>query len=53
MEPEDLKSRIETALAGRRLSQWQRRFLIDIHARLEKYGPNTQLTGILVLSQSA
>ncbi|RUU25160.1 thermonuclease family protein [Mesorhizobium sp. M6A.T.Ca.TU.002.02.2.1] len=26
------------------LSQWQRQFLVDIHARLVKYGPNTRLT---------
>ncbi|WP_245303367.1 thermonuclease family protein [Mesorhizobium loti] len=39
-----MKSRIEFALAGGRLSQWQRHFLIDIHARLEKYGSNTRLT---------
>lgn len=44
MEPEELKVRIEIALAGSRLSQWQRQFLVDIHARLVKYGPNTRLT---------
>ncbi|ESZ08705.1 membrane protein [Mesorhizobium sp. L2C089B000] len=44
MEPEELKVRIEIALAGGRLSQWQRHFLVDIHARLVKYGPNTRLT---------
>ncbi|MES0006094.1 thermonuclease family protein [Mesorhizobium sp. M0062] len=44
MEPEDLKSRIETALGRGHLSHWQRQFLVDIHARLVKYGPNTRLT---------
>lgn len=44
MEPEELKVRIEIALAGGRLSQWQRHFLVDIHARLVKYGPETRLT---------
>lgn len=44
MEPEDLKSRIEIALGRGHLSQWQRQFLVDIHARLAKYGPNARLT---------
>lgn len=44
MEPVDLKSRIEIALGRDHLSQWQRQFLVDIHARLAKYGPNTRLT---------
>lgn len=44
MEPEDLKSRIEIALGRGHVSQWQRQFLVDIHARLLKYGPNTRLT---------
>lgn len=44
MEHEDLKSRIEIALGRGHLSQWQRQFLVDIHARLEKYGPDTRLT---------
>ncbi|WP_287214750.1 thermonuclease family protein [Mesorhizobium sp.] len=44
MESVDLKSRIEIALARGNLSQWQRQFLVDIHARLVKYGPNTRLT---------
>lgn len=45
MEPEDdLKSRIEAALVRGRLSQWQRQFLLDMHARLLKYGPRTRLT---------
>lgn len=44
MAVEDLKSRIEAALAYGRLSQWQRRFLNDVHARVEKYGPRTRLS---------
>lgn len=44
MEPVDLKSCIEIALGRGHLSQWQRQFLVDIHARLVKYGPNTRLT---------
>ncbi|RWM77189.1 MAG: thermonuclease family protein [Mesorhizobium sp.] len=44
MEPVDLKSRIEIALGRGHLSQWQRTFLVDIHARLVKYGTNTRLT---------
>ncbi|RVC64455.1 MAG: thermonuclease family protein [Mesorhizobium sp.] len=45
MEPEDeLKSRIEAALVRGRLSQWQRQFLLDMHARLVKYGPRTRLS---------
>ncbi|WP_287352703.1 thermonuclease family protein [Mesorhizobium sp.] len=44
MEPEDLKSRIEIALARGHLGQWQRQFLVDIHVRFVKYGPNTRLT---------
>ncbi|SJM34035.1 thermonuclease family protein [Mesorhizobium delmotii] len=44
MEPVDLKSRIEIALGRGHLSQWQRQFLIDIHARLVKYGPKARLT---------
>ncbi|MGX5842880.1 thermonuclease family protein [Mesorhizobium sp. ArgA1] len=45
MEPEDdLKSRIEAALVRGRLSQWQRQFLLDMHARLTKYGPRTRLS---------
>jgi endonuclease YncB( thermonuclease family) len=44
VEPEELKVRIEIALAGGSLTQWQRHFLVDIHARFVKYGPNTRLT---------
>ncbi|AGB43218.1 hypothetical protein Mesau_00732 [Mesorhizobium australicum WSM2073] len=45
MEPEDdLKSRIEAALVRGRVSQWQRQFLLDMHARLAKYGPRTRLS---------
>ncbi|TPL06868.1 hypothetical protein FJ938_12710 [Mesorhizobium sp. B2-4-14] len=44
MEPEDLKFRIEIALAHGRLSQWQKQFLVDNHACPVKYGPNTRLS---------
>src|SRR5262245_16524765 len=44
METEDLKSRIEIALARGHLSQWQRQFLLDIHARLERHGSNARLS---------
>lgn len=44
MEPVDLKSRIEIALGRDHLSQWQRQFLVDIQARLVKYGPKARLS---------
>ncbi|RWL50123.1 MAG: thermonuclease family protein [Mesorhizobium sp.] len=45
MGPEDdLKSRVEAALAQRHLSQWQRQFLLDMRDRMVKYGPRMRLS---------
>lgn len=39
-----LKSRIQSALEGGRLSNWQRQFLTDIEARIERYGRNVRFS---------
>lgn len=43
-ETEHLKSSIRTALAQATLTPWQRNFLSDVLARLEKYGSKTRLS---------
>lgn len=44
MDHQDLKNRIEAALAQNRISAWQRSFLTDIGARIEHYGSRTRLS---------
>lgn len=39
-----LKRGIDAALRGGRLDAWQTRFLTDIKARIERYGPQTRLS---------
>lgn len=39
-----LKNRISDALASGRLDAWQTKFLTDIQARLNQYGPKTRLS---------
>lgn len=41
---EKLKGQILAALQHRRLSQWQRSFLSDMLAKLERYGPSARLS---------
>ncbi|AIC28110.1 nuclease SNase-like domain-containing protein [Rhizobium etli bv. mimosae str. IE4771] len=43
-ETEHLKTSIRTALIEAALTPWQRNFLADVLARLEKYGSKTRLT---------
>ena len=39
-----LKSKIQSALEGDRLSNWQRQFLIDIEERIERYGRDVRFS---------